>query len=272
MFYVKIKSEYKLFKNQAERTSEMRNKIIILVAFFALFYAKNIFAESSFAKATEDKPIGDFFDGKKITYNVKMDILSVDYNSDINIEFKKTNTDRYKITLNVKRKKISYQVVAKGFIKNNQLYPMVLIEDTEVLSLEYHTTHWYNYHMDNSVTVQAESTSPATGYSSKEWTFKNKKPMDILSGVFEQIYNLHYGYKLEVFDMVRSDYVLWGVEFKKEKCGNDTCIKFKDEKQEEDFNLPGFTAKLNKDGWPVLITVDKTWIIKDIEMTLVSSE
>lgn len=240
----------------------MRNKIIILVAFFALFYAKNIFAE----KAT---PIGDYFDGKKITYNVKMDILSVDYNSDINIEFKKTNTDRYKITLNVKRERISYQIVTKGFIKNNELYPLMLIEDTKVLSFKYHTTHWYNYHMDNSVTVQAESTSPASGYSSKEWTFTGEKPMDLLSGVFQQAYNLHYDYKLEIFDMVRSDYVLWGVEFKKVKCGNDACIKLKDKQQEEDFNLPGFTAKLNKDGWPVLITVDKTWIIKDIKMELV---
>jgi hypothetical protein len=249
----------------------MKNsKIVVLVAFFALLYGKNLSTE-------EPKPIGDFFDGKKLTYKIEMK-MAVKYKADMKIAFYKTSNDKYKITLSVKRTGIYYKVVTTGFIKDNKLYPKKVTEDTIVLTYEDHATHWYNYQKDGSVIIQMELTNPFTGYSAKGFTFTDKKPIDLLSGVLQQIYNLNFGYELEKLNIVRSDYVLWGVEFKKFKCGEDTCVKLKDKKQEEDFDLYGLKAKLGKDSWPALVTVEKTWpvgktwLIKDIKMELVPPE
>lgn len=244
----------------------MKNsKIVVLVALFALFYGKNLSTE-------EPKSIGDFFDGKKLTYKIEMKILGLSHEAGLKLSFYKTSADRYKIILNVKKNKINYQVITKGTIENNKLRPLVVTEDTEVLSFKDSAIHWYNYQKDGSVIVNVELKNPSTGYSTKTFGFTGKKPVDLLSGVLQQIYNMNFGYELEKFNIVRSDYVLWGAQFKKFKCGADTCVKLKDEEQEEDFNLHGLKAKLGKDSWPAVITVEKTWIIKDIKMTLVSLE
>ncbi len=240
-------------------------KIAVILAIFALFCGGNLLVE-------EPAPVGDFFHGKKLTYKVEMEILGMSHDAGIKIVFFKTSADRYQIILDTKKNKINYRVVAKGFVKNNKLHPLVVTEDTKILSFEYHTVHWYNYNKDGSWEVDIECKNPSSGYSAKTFTFADIKPVDLLSGVFQQIYNLNFGYELEKLNIVRSDYVLWGAQFKKFKCGDDTCIKLKDAKQEKDFNLYGPRAKLNKDSWPSLVTVEKTWIIKDIKMSLIQLE
>jgi hypothetical protein len=243
----------------------MKKRLFLMLSIiFSLFFLpKPVYS-------TEES-IGDFFHNSNKKYKIEFEVLSKKYNVDSKIEFYRIGEKGYQASFFLDKNRVKYIVQTTGYIYNNRLYPLETEEQVKIFVFNYTTRYdfYYDRYYHNRKVVISGKGSTGFPWQKVLTDFSEKnQTTEFLSGILQLIYWCHSNKDSEAIDIVRDDYVLYNLKLKiYEKNGVKYAIL--DKKQEEDFDLHEFLAKIDPSSWPEEITVSKHWILKNILISLI---
>ncbi len=217
-------------------------------AFAVLYDGKAAAQDKATAQEESIESIVDSFDGKEVTYRASFKLLG-DHSIDMHMGFEKYDNNKYKATITAKKKWVTYSYEVNGFECGNRLCPEHMEEHSTALKIFYYNTDIKFRYKDGDISKVLYKSSSHKG--KKHVVFEKGKlkttprPVDALSGVIQQIYNLESGKDLEKVN------VIWKGKKKKYKFKKtgDVAELLMTDKEAKKFKLKGLKIKFDG-SWP----------------------